>query len=80
MTKVILDQATLSKLDQIKDRVEVCDETGRTRGYFLPVAPRSLSEGVEVPFSEEELQQAEDDPESFSTAEVLAYLESLGNQ
>ncbi len=37
--------------------------------------PRSLYEGLEIPFTEEELRQPEQETESYTTAEVLAYLE-----
>jgi hypothetical protein len=63
----------------LRERLEVCDEKGLTLGYVQPVPSRdrSLYEGVEIPVSEEELQRAEQETESYTTAEVLAYLEKL---
>jgi hypothetical protein len=75
MTKVILDQATLPKFQNVKDRAEICDEAGRTVGYFIPVADRSLYQTVKVPFTEEELDRFEQEPGGRSLAEILADLE-----
>jgi hypothetical protein len=35
MDKLILDEPLRSKLDAVQAEVELCDETGRTVGYFL---------------------------------------------
>jgi hypothetical protein len=79
MTKVILDQATLANLHGLREHLEVCDEKGFTLGYIQPVPSRdrALYEGVEIPFSAEELNRREQETESYTTAEVLAYLEKL---
>lgn len=79
MTKLILNKDLLAKLGQLRERTELCDEDGRAIGVFQPdpSRDRSLYEGAEIPVSEEELQRAEQDPESFTTSEVLAYLEKL---
>ncbi len=67
MSKVIFDQATLAKLHHLTDRVEVCDESGCTHGFFLPLsAPLT-----EVPFSDEELDQFEQAPGNRPLAEIL---------
>ena len=55
MTRVLLDQTTLSRFYNPSEQVEVCDEAGRTLGHFTPLEDRSLYERVEVPFTEEEL-------------------------
>ena len=36
MTKVIVDQSLRSKLNGLDEQVELCDESGRTMGHFLP--------------------------------------------
>ena len=61
MTKITLDQATLAKLNDLRERLEFCNEAGHTLGYFEPVPSRdrSLYEGVEAPISEEELARRE---------------------
>jgi hypothetical protein len=79
MSKLILDSATATMLQGLTGRVELCDDSGRTLGYFTPREDRSLYEGVVIPISEEELRRREQDMEnSFTTAEVLAYLKNLG--
>ena len=77
MTKITLDQATLAKLNDLRERVEFCNEAGHTLGYFEPVPSRarSLDESLEVPFSEEELDRFEQEPGGRSLAEILADLE-----
>src|SRR2546425_3495040 len=75
MTRVLLDQTTLSLFYNPSEQVEVCDEAGRTLGYFTPVEDRSLYERVEVPFSEEELDRFEQEPGGRTLAEILADLE-----
>jgi hypothetical protein len=77
MTKVILDQTMLAKLHDLKDSLELYDESGQIRGYCTPAIARSSYEGLQIPVTEEELQRAEQDPESYTTEEVLAYLEKL---
>jgi hypothetical protein len=74
MTKVILDHDS-SKLENLADRVEVCDRSGRTLGYFVPAVDRSLYEGLQVPFSDEELDRFEREPGGRSLPEILADLE-----
>jgi hypothetical protein len=77
MTKIILDGASSAKFADVKDRAEVCDEAGRTLGYFLPVIPPAAYAGIEVPFTEEELQRFEQEPGGRTLAEILADLEKL---
>ena len=77
MTKITLDQATLAKLSDLRERVEFCNEAGHTLGYFEPVPSRdrSLYESMEVPFSEEDLDRFEQEPGGRSLGESLADLE-----
>jgi hypothetical protein len=79
VTRLILDPATAAKLDGTAGSIELCDPSGRTLGYFTPVVDRSLYQGVEIPFSEEELARAEKEVEgkTYTTDEVLAHLRSL---
>jgi hypothetical protein len=75
MTRVILDPTALAKLRQAGEGVEVCDEAGRTQGYFTPVTDRSLYEGLQIPFTEEELQRRERQEGGRTLKEILADLE-----
>jgi hypothetical protein len=71
MTKIILDQALLSKLSHLREPAEVCDEAGHTFGYFTPAGDRFLYKTVEVPFTEEELNRFEQEPGGRALAEIL---------
>ena len=67
MTRVIVDETLRSKLHNLSEVLELCDESGRVVARVTPVEPQ---------LSEEELQRREQEPD-YSTAEVLAHLEKL---
>jgi hypothetical protein len=79
MTKVICDEAMRAKLDHGDEQVEVCDESGRTLGYFLPASTyeRAAYEWANAEITDEELDRAEHEPGGYTTAEVLEYLKGL---
>jgi hypothetical protein len=79
MTRIMIDRATLAKLQHLRDKTEFVDEAGQPLGTFEPdpQRERALYEGLVIPFTEEELHLAEQESESYSTAEVVAYLEGL---
>ncbi len=77
MTKVVVDATVRSKLHNLTEALELCDESGRVLGRFLPVLDGSEGRRLEPQLSEEELQRREHETESYTTAEVLAYLEKL---
>lgn len=65
---------------------QLYDENGQTIGYFLTVAEHQRIQGLEAEhkrlyawaqaqFTDEELDRAEQDPEEFTTREVLQHLE-----
>lgn len=54
MTKVVVDAAFGEKLTGLTGAVELCDESGRTLGYFQPVLSEGLSaKGIRSPISDE---------------------------
>ncbi len=59
MTQVILDATTSAKLSSLQSPVVLCDETGRTLGYFQPTVPLSEMQRLiaQCPFSEDELSR-----------------------
>jgi len=69
------DSATLDKLRQVNERVEIRDEEGELIGYFTPRVDRSLYESVEIPVSEEELRRRAQKGGGRTLAEILADLE-----
>lgn len=74
MTRLILDSAATAKLQPFVNRVEICDPSARTLGFFTPLPDRSLDEGVNCPVSDEELTRRERTEPSSATAEVPAHL------
>jgi hypothetical protein len=78
MPKLILDANLLAKLDQIYYPVELCDESGRVLGQFIPKFDPARFEPLTPEISDEELRRREQSNEKrYTTAEVLAYLEKL---
>jgi hypothetical protein len=58
--------------------VELCDESGKVLGRFIPKIDLSEWEPISPDISEEELRRREQSNEKrYTTAEVIAYLESL---
>ena len=60
MTKVVLkDAAVVAALDAIANRSELCDDTGRVLGYFVPQAceKQIYYKGVKSPLSPEERER-----------------------
>jgi hypothetical protein len=77
VTRVIVDAILRSKLHGLTEPLELCDETGQVLGHVVPALDLSQYKPWEPSFSEEELRRAEQETESYTTAEVLAYLENL---
>lgn len=71
MTRTVLDPSLRTKLPDLSQPLEFCDESGALLGIFTPVA------SLEPWISDEELDRRDADGESYSTTEVLAYLERL---
>jgi hypothetical protein len=69
MTKLMIDAATLAKLPNLDEPLEVCDESGKTLGYSHPVARAEQS--ARSPFSDEELQRRRQQRTGRPLAEVL---------
>ncbi len=76
MMRVILDAQMRSKLLDLTEPLDLCDETGRALGTFRPLATRPPNGYVEEPLSEEEWRQREQGP-GYTTEEVIAFLEKL---
>jgi hypothetical protein len=80
MTRVVIEAALRGKLDGITQPVELCDESGRVLGRFIPVIDMSEWEPLTPEASEEELDRREQSTEWYTTEEVLAYLRNLEKQ
>ena len=59
MTKLVVDAAMQAKLNNLNGLLEVCDEAGRTLGYFHPLLKPGSSGGhkIQSPFTEEKLER-----------------------
>ena len=78
MTRVLLDAALRSKLHDLAEPVELCDESGRVVGRVIPVPDVTKRGPFEPQVSEEELNRREQaDEKEYTTDEVLAHLRSL---
>lgn len=77
MTKITLDADLRAKLLNLTQPLELCDESGCVLGHLFPTIDLSQYEPWEPPISEEELRRREEETESYTTAEVMAYLEKL---
>jgi hypothetical protein len=75
MTRVVVDETMRRLLPDLSRPVEFCDETGQVLGHFLPETAVVLGHREPPPLSEEELQRRKAES-TYTTAEVLAYLES----
>lgn len=72
MTRVVVDSATLTKLREAQQTLEVCDDFGRVVGHFVPTADRSRCSALEPQVSEEELDRRQRLGGGRSLAEILA--------
>lgn len=78
MTKVTIDETLREKLNNLAEPLELCDESGRVLGRVFPAFDLSDYEPWEPPIDEEELKRREQSGERrYTTAEVIAHLESL---
>ena len=80
MTKVVLDSALKSKLHNLTEPLELCDESGRTLAHVTPLPDLSQYEPWEPPMSEEELERREQSGKWYTTEQVLEHLKRLENK
>jgi hypothetical protein len=77
MKKVLYDAVLKEKLPDLESPVELCDEEGRVIARILPVLDPALYD-LEPEIGEKEFKERLANPgRLYTTAEVLAYLESL---
>lgn len=78
MTRLTLDQSTLEKLRNVDDLAEIYDERGIRIGVFSPDPPRGPDGKIIIPFSDEEILGAMDEPVGRPLRDILADLEGRG--
>jgi hypothetical protein len=79
MGKLILDAALRAKLASLQGATELCDDEGRTVGYFMDAEAyrKMLYTNAAEMFSDEELEEARREPGGLTTEEVLAQLKQV---
>ncbi len=77
MTRIIVDDALLNKLQQLTQPLELCDPSGQVLATVIPSQDLDEYEPCEPEISEEELQRREQSIEWYTTEQVLAHLKSL---
>jgi 3-hydroxyacyl-CoA dehydrogenase len=82
MGKLVLDKAMQSKLATVSGVAELCDEQGRTVGYYVSAEVYQQFPRVRImpEITDEELEEARREEGGVTTEELLAYLKSLDNQ
>jgi hypothetical protein len=72
MSKVIIDDALGLKLGSCATTVELCDQTGRLLGHFIPVRQAETISllGDRCPYTEAELRAARDEIGGRTLAEI----------
>ena len=77
MTRIILDAASMRKLHNLNQPLELCDESGTVRAQLFPVLDPAEYEPVPPPqLSAEDLQKRRERTKWFTTADVLKRLEN----
>jgi hypothetical protein len=78
MTRVIVNETLRSMLHNLSQPLELCDESGQVLGRVFPTLDLSEYEPLEPQISHEEfLRRMQANEKTYTTAEVLAYLEKL---
>lgn len=79
MTKVTVDAETRSRLAGLDDLLELCDESGRTIGFFHPnVALNGREEAAALsPHTDEEIHELRKQQGGRPLADILKDLEEM---
>ena len=75
MSELIVDSATLDKLRQVNERVEIRGETGELIGNPTPRVDPSLYESAEIPVGTEELRRRAQNGGERTLDQILADLD-----
>jgi hypothetical protein len=78
VARVVLDAILRNKLHNLSVPLELCDESGRVLARLTPAMDVAQYEPLEPQVSDEELlHRSQSNEKTYTTAEVLAYLEKL---
>ena len=75
MNRIVVDESVKTQFLRALEPCEVVDAAGNKLGYFMRELDSSLYEGLEPPFSEEELRRADEEEGGRPLADILADLE-----
>jgi hypothetical protein len=72
MERIVLDPQLRSRLNGLDEHVEVCDETGKTLGHFLPerLYREFLVAWSRFHLPDDELQRRRQEPRGRTLAEI----------
>jgi hypothetical protein len=77
MTRVTVDSVLLSKLHNLTEPLELCDEAGHVLAKVRPVLDPALYGPLEPQVSKEELDRRSKSDKWYATAEVIEHLKKL---
>ena len=77
MTRIVVNDTLRGLLHDLSRPLEFCDENGQLLGRFMPEIETAARPYEPPPLTEEEIQRRLTEEPTYTTAEVLAYLESL---
>jgi hypothetical protein len=72
MTRILLDAETVAQLHNLNEVLEVCDESGQTRGFFHPTGPEQPNRS---PFAREQLEEFRKQKSGRPLAQIIRDLE-----
>jgi hypothetical protein len=75
MNRVIVDPLTQAQLVNAQQKLELCDDSGRILGHFIPVEDRSSRMRREPQISDEEIERRVCQGGGRPLAEILTDLE-----
>jgi hypothetical protein len=77
MTRITADASLLAKLDNLSGVVQLCDETGRTLGYFHPavLSDGSPTQRTASPISDEAIEECRQQRSGRPLSEIMTELE-----
>jgi hypothetical protein len=79
MGRIVLDAELRAKLKNLDEHLEIVDEQGKTVGYLSSVksTKNAIINGIEVPYTEEEIQSLMKQTSGRPLKDILADLKKL---
>lgn len=76
MTRITVDPELRMKLLDLSQPIDLCDESGKIIGMFMPINAGLPADDREPPLSEEEWNRRQQEP-GYTTEELIARLKCL---